>query len=184
MRGFKKLPWGLDIFTLLAVVALVTVVYLCALPETLHSLQHRKSNAADLMGQTHELIVREGMLFGSLVQATDDKTAVRLRRQLMENERRFHEIASAFSDELPEANPDIEAMTTQFDHMAAAGWRAAAAAPRTSPEERETLLDGAFTRDLDELRNNSDRMQLSLQRPDAASHSQARNSVPRATFSL
>src|SRR5579859_7541543 len=106
MRGFKKFPVGPDILSLLAVVARATVVYLCSLPETFHSLSHRKANAAELMAHARELIVKEGSLFASLVHAADDQAGSRIRQQLVDNERAFHDIASEFSSELPEATND------------------------------------------------------------------------------
>jgi hypothetical protein len=151
MRSFNKFPIGPDVLSLVGVIALVAVVYLCSLPETFHSLSHRKANAAQLMGHARELIVKEGALFASLIHAADEQAGARLRQQLLDNERSFHDIASEFSSELPEAGGDIETMVGRFDRLAAAGWRAAAVAPQSSPEARETLLDGDFAKDQDEL---------------------------------
>jgi hypothetical protein len=184
MRGFKKYSVGRDILSLLAVIALVVVVYLCGLPATVHSLSHRKANAAELMGRAHELIVKEGSLFASLVDAADESATARLRQQLVDNERAFHDIASEFTSELPEASSDIDGMVGLFDHLAATGWRAAAVAPQSSPEERETLLQGDFAKALEELRSSSERIQLSLQRHDAALRSQAGHPQPRSTVAL
>lgn len=161
MRSFNKFPVGPDILTLLAVVALVTIVYLCSLPETFHSLSHRKANAADLMAHARELIVKEGTLFSSLVHA-EEQGAAKVRQQLVENERAFHDIASEFSSELPEATNDIEGMVSLFDHLAAAGWRAAAVAPQSSPAERDMLLGGNFAKVLAELRTSSERIEQTL----------------------
>ena len=164
MRRFNKFPVGLDILSLLAVVALVTVVYLCSLPEMFYSLSHRKANAAGLMGHARELIVKEGTLFASLVHAADDSAGAKLRQQLVDNERAFHDIASEFSSELPEATSDIERVVSLFDHLAATGWRAAAVAQQSSPEERGALLDGNFAKALEELRTSSEHIEQSLQK--------------------
>lgn len=184
MRRFNKFPVGPDVLSLVAVVALVTIVYLCSLPETFHSLSHRKADAAELMGHARELIVKEGSLFTSLVQAADEQGSARIRQRLVDNERAFHDIASEFSSELPEATNDIESMVSLFDHLAATGWRAAAAAPQASPQEREALLDGTFAQALEELRSSSERIELSLQRHDAALRSQAVRPVAKGTISL
>ena len=168
MRGFKKFPVGPDVLALLGVLALVVVVYLCGLPETFHSLSHRRANEAELMSHAHEMIIKEGTLFASLVHAADESATARLRQQLVDNERAFHDIASEFTSELPEASSAIDGMVSLFDHLAAAGWSAAAVAPQSSPEEREALLDGNFAKTLEELRISSERLQLSLERHDAA----------------
>jgi len=162
MRSFNKFPVGPDVLSLVGVIALVAVVYVCSLPDTFHSLSHRKASAAQLVGHAHDLIVKEGALFASLVHAADETSGARLRQQLVDNERAFHDIASEFSSELPEATSDIEAMVGQFDRLAAAGWRAAAVAPQSSPEDRETLLDGSFAKALEELRTGSDHIEQSL----------------------
>jgi hypothetical protein len=162
MRSFNKFPVGLDVLSFLGVIVLVAVVYLCSLPGTFHSLSHRKASAAQLVGHAHELIVKEGALFASLVHAADEPSGAKLRQQLVDNERAFHDIASEVSSELPEAAGDIETMVGEFDRLAAAGWRAAAVAPQSSPEERETLLDGAFAKALEELRTGSDHIEQSL----------------------
>ena len=163
MRSFNKFPVGPDILSLLAVVALGAIIYVCSLPETFHSLSHRRANAAELMGHARELSVREGALFISLVHA-QDQGAAKIRQQLVENERAFHDIASEFSSELPEATHDIEGMVSLFDHLAAAGWRAAAVAPQSSPEEREALLGGNFAKVVEELRTSFERIEQTLKR--------------------
>jgi hypothetical protein len=163
MRSSKKIPVWSDILSLLAVVVLVTIVYLCSLPQMFHSLSHRKANAAELLVHARELTVKEAALFSSLVHA-EEQGAAKIRRQLVENERAFHDIVSEFSSELPEATKDIEAMVSLFDHLAAAGWRAAAVAPQSSPEERDALLGGKFAKVLEELRTNSERIEQTLKR--------------------
>ena len=166
MRGFKKFPVGPEILSMLALIALVTVVYLCSLPETFHSLAHRKANAAGVMGHARERVVREGVLFGSLVRTTDQAAMAKLRQELVDNERDFHDLVAEAIDELPEAGADVEAIISQFDHLSAAGWKAAATAPQMQPEERRSLLDGAFVRELDELRSGVERIELGLQHRD------------------
>lgn len=168
MRGFKKFPVGPEILSMLALIALVTVVYLCSLPETFHSLAHRKANAAEMMGHARERVVREGVLFGSLVRTADQTAIAKLRQDLVDNERDFHDVVAEAIDELPEAGADVEAVIGQFDHLSAAGWRAAAMAPQLHPEERRSLLDGAFARELDELRSDVERIELGLQRREAS----------------
>ncbi len=162
MRSLNKFPVGPDILSLVGVIALVATVYLCSLPETFHSLSHRKASAAQLVGHAHELIVKEGALFASLVHAADETSGAKLRQQLLDNERAFHDIASEFSSELPEATSDIEAMVGEFDRLAAAGWRAAAVAPQSSPEERGSLLDGTFAKSFEELRDDALRIEQTL----------------------
>ncbi len=55
MRSVKNnSSFGSDLFFLMAAVALMTVVYLCGLPDTFHSLSISKANAASLMGQATE----------------------------------------------------------------------------------------------------------------------------------
>ncbi|HMA48133.1 MAG TPA: hypothetical protein VKP60_00195 [Magnetospirillaceae bacterium] len=184
MRRFNKFPVGPDVLSLVAVIALVTIVYLCSLPETFHSLSHRKANAAELMGHARELIVKEGDLFTALMRAADEQGSAKIRQHLVDNERTFHDIASEFSSELPEATNDIESMVSLFDHLAASGWRAAAAAPQSPPEERETLLDGNFAKALEELRGSAERIELSLQRHDAALRSQAVRPAAKGTVSI
>lgn len=168
MRGFKKFPVGPEILSMLALIALVTVVYLCSLPETFHSLAHRKANAAEMMGRARERVVKEGVLFGSLVRTADQAAIARLRQELVDNERDFHDIVAEAIDELPEAGADVEAVISQFDHLSADGWRAAATAPQLPPEERRSLLDGAFVRELDELRSGVERIELRLQRQEGS----------------
>ena len=167
MRILRKFPVGPDVLTLSAVLALVAVVYLCSLPATFQSLSHRKAGAAELMGQAREHIVKEGGLFTSLVHAADDSASAKLRQQLVDNERAFHEAVSEIASELPEAKTDIEALVSRFDHLAATGWQAAAMAPQSPPEAREELLEGAFAQTLDELRDESQKMELSLHAHDA-----------------
>ena len=167
MRILRKFPVGPDVLTLSAVFALIAVVYLCSLPATFHSLSHRKAGAAELMGQAREHIVKEGSLFNALVHVTDDSGAAKLRQQLVDNERAFHEAASEIATELPESRSEIETMASRFDHLAATGWQAAAMAPQSAPEAREELLEGAFTQTLDELREESQKMELSLHAHDA-----------------
>jgi hypothetical protein len=162
MRSFRKFPVGPDILTLLAVLAMAGVVYLCALPGTFQFLSTRHAGAAELMGQAREHIVKEGSLFTSLVHAADDTAAAKLRQQLVDNERAFHDVASEVASDLPEAKTKIETMVNRFDHMAASGWRAAAMAPQSTPEARETLLEGVFAESLEELRQQSERMELEL----------------------
>jgi len=53
-------------------------------------------------------------------------------------------------------------MVGEFDRLAAAGWRAAAVALQSSPQDRETLLDGPFAKALDDLRAGSDHIEHSL----------------------
>jgi hypothetical protein len=162
MRSFTKFRILPDILSIIAVVALATVVYLCSRPETFHSLSHRKANAAVLMGHAGELVTREGALFASLVRAADEQSAVKLRQQLVDNERAFHDLASEFSSDLPEDTAAINDMVSQFDHLAAAGWRAAGIAPQSTPEERETLLDANFTKTEDDLRAGCESLEASL----------------------
>jgi hypothetical protein len=162
MRSFNKFPVGPDILSVLAVVALVTVVYLCSLPGTFQSLSHRKANGAVLMGHARELIVKEGALFASLVYAADEQASTKVRQQLVDNERSFHDVASEFSSDLPEAAVDVDSLVSLFDHVAAVGWRAAAVAPQASPEERERLLDGNFAKSLEDLRGTAERIETSL----------------------
>lgn len=162
MRSFNKFRVFPDVLSLLAVVALVIVVYLCSLPETFHSLSHRRANAAELMGHAREMVVKEGALFASLVRAADEQAAVRLRQQLVDNERAFHDTASEFSSDLPESAGEVDNLVSQFDHLAAAGWRAAGIAPQSTPEERETLLDASFTKTLEDLRDSCESFESSL----------------------
>lgn len=159
MRRFNKFPMGTDLLSLLAILSLVTVVYLCSLPEILYSLPHRKASAALRMGHARELIVKEGALFASLVRAADEQSGARLRQQLLDNERAFHDIAGQLSSELPEAASDVETLVGQFDRLAAAGWRDATVAAQSSPEEREELLDGNFAEELDNLRGDAGRLE-------------------------
>jgi hypothetical protein len=167
MRAFRSFPIGPDVLTLSAVVALAAIVYLCSLPATFQSLSHRKAGAAELMGQAREHVVKEGSLFSALVHVSDDSAAAKLRQQLVDNERGFHEAASEISSELPEAKSEIDTMVTRFDHLAAAGWQAAALAPQSLPEARDDLLNGAFAQALEELRDQSSKMELSLHAHDA-----------------
>src|SRR5579859_5201599 len=97
MRRFTTFPVGPDLLTLAAVVALAAIVYLCSLPSTFQSLSHRQAGAAELMGQVRERIVKEGNLFSELVRAADDQSSSKLRQQLVDNERGFHEAASEFA---------------------------------------------------------------------------------------
>ena len=164
MRGFKKGSIvGPDVLFLLAAITLVTVVYLCGLPETFHSLSHRKANAAELMGQANERIVREGSLFAALVQAPDAIAIDRLREQLLANERAFHDITTECMVELPEAQVDIEEMTGRFDRLASTGWQTLSQALSNPPSSREGLLEGKFAQAYDELRRNSRHFEQSLQ---------------------
>ena len=174
MRGFKKIPVVPEILSMVALIALVTVVYLCSLPETFHSLAHRKASTADMMGRARDHVVREGVLFVSLIYAADPAAIAKLRQQLVDNERCFHTIAAAAIDELPEAAADVEIVAGQFDHMSAAGWRAAAVAPQASPEDRRALLDSLFARELDEVRSGVERIELGLQRHDATFRGEVR----------
>ena len=166
MRVFKKFPVGPEILSMLALIALVTVVYLCSLPETFHSLSHRKANAAEMLAHARERVVREGALFTSLIHSTDPAGIAKLRQQLVDNEREFHDMTSETIAELPEVAADVEIATGMFDHVSAAGWRAAAQAPQLEPEERRPLLEGTFKRELDELRSAIERIELGLQRHD------------------
>jgi len=168
MRVFKKFSAGADILTLAAILALVGVVYLCSLPSTFPSLSNRRLGAAELMGQAREHIVKEGGLFVSLVHAADDTAAAKLRQQLVDNERAFHEVVSEVASDLPEARTKIETMASRFDHLADSGWQAASMAPKSAPEVRENLLQGAFAEALEELREESERMELDLRAHDAA----------------
>ena len=164
MRSYKKgAVIGPDLVFLLAAIALVTVVYLCGLPEAFHSLSHRKANAAELMVQAHARIEREGDMFAALVHTPDPVDAGRLRERLLANERAFHDIVAEASSELPEAQTDIDDVKDQFDHLAVAGWQAAEQAMHSSPAVRESLLDGKFARAYDELRSNSKQFEQSLQ---------------------
>ena len=170
MRRDNTFSVALDILSLLGVIALVTVVYLCSLPETFESLCHRQAIAAGLAVHARELSVKEGALFASLIHAADETSAAKLGQQLADNERAFHAIAARFESELPEATGEMENLIGQFDHLAAAGWRAAAVAQQSSPEERETLLDGNFANALDDLHGASEHIVASLQRKDVAQH--------------
>jgi hypothetical protein len=166
MRRFTTFPVGPDLLTLAAVLALATVVYLCSLPSTFQSLSNRQAGAAELMGQVREHIVKEGQLFSSLVRAGDDQ-ASKLRQQLIDNERGFHEAASEFANELPEDKAEIESLVSRFDHLAATGWQAAATSSQTPPEARQDLLDGAFSQTLEDLRDESQKIELGLHAQDA-----------------
>jgi hypothetical protein len=169
MRGYKRGSIiGPDLIFLLGAISLVTVVYLCGLPEAFHSLSHRKANAAELMTQAHERIVREGDLFAGLVHAPDGVTSGRLRERLLDNERAFHDIAAAAAVQLPEAQVEIGVVTGQFDLLAATGWQAVQQAQESSPSARESLLDGKFARTFDELRTNSRQFEQSLQIRDGS----------------
>ncbi len=159
---------------MLALIALVTVVYLCSLPETFHSLSHRKANAAEMMGHAREHVLKEGALFSSLVHAADQAAITRLRQQLVDNEREFHDISSEVISELPEVAADVETVTSLFDHLSATGWRAAAVAPQMPPEDRRALLDGPLARELDELRSSVEKIELNLQNHDAAYRNEVR----------
>ena len=132
MRIFKKSPVGPEILSMLALIALVTVVYLCSLPETFHSLSHRKANAVEMMGHAREHVLKEGALFASLVHAADQRAIARLRQQLVDNEREFHDISSEVISELPEVAADVETITSLFDHLSATGWRADKPSPKKS----------------------------------------------------
>lgn len=168
MRRFTNFPVGPDLLTLAAVVALACVVYLCSLPSTFQSLSHRQAGAAELMGQVRERIVKEGQLFSALVRAGEEQASSKLRQQLIDNERGFHEAASEFATELPEDKAEIESLVSRFDHLAATGWQAAATASQSSPETRQDLLEGAFSQTLEELRDESQKIELSLHAQDAA----------------
>ena len=185
MRIFKKFPVGPEILSMLALIALVTVVYLCSLPETFHSLSHRKANAAEMMAHARERVVKEGVLFASLVHAADQAAVTKLRQQLVDNEREFHDLTAETIAELPEAAADVEIATGLFDHVSAAGWRAASTAPQMEPEQRRAVLEGAFARDLDELRSKIERIELGLQRHDVNYNpGEVRRSVDTGTRSL
>lgn len=164
MRGYRRGSIiGPDLIFLLGAVTLVTVVYLCGLPEAFHSLSHRKANAAELMVQAQQRILREGDLFAALVAAPDEVKAGRLRERLLDNERAFHGIVAEAARELPEAQTALDAVTGQFDQLAATGWLAAQQAPQSPPALREALLDGKFAQAFDELRVNSRQFEQSLQ---------------------
>jgi len=163
MRILKKSPIGPEILSMLALIALVTVVYLCSLPETFHSLTHRKANAAEMMGHAREHVLKEGALFASLVHAADQSAITKLHQKLVDNEREFHDITSEVISELPEVAADVETVTSLFDHLSATGWRAASVAPQSSPEDRRAMLDGPLARELDELRSSVEKIELSLQ---------------------
>jgi hypothetical protein len=168
MRRFTTFPVGPDVLTLAAVFALAVLVYLCSLPSTFQSLSHREAGAAELMGQARERIVKEGALFASLVRAADESSAAKLRQQLIDNERSFHEVASEFAAELPENKSQVETLVSRFDSLAAAGWQAAATAPNSPTEARQDLLQGTFSQTLEELRDESQRIELSLHAHDAS----------------
>src|SRR5579859_1225464 len=168
MRRFTTFPVGPDLLTAAAVIALAAVVYLCSLPSTFQSLSHRQAGAAELMGQAREHIVKEGSLFAALVRAPDDQAGSKLRQQLVDNERGFHEVASEFATQLPENKSEVESMVSRFDHLAATGWQAAATASQSPPESRLELLEGAFAKTLEELRDESQKIELNLHAQDSA----------------
>lgn len=167
MRRFITFPIGPDVLTVAAVLALAGLVYLCSLPSTFQSLSHRQAGAAGLMGQARERIVEEGQHFAALVRAADWHEADRLGQRLAENERLFHEVASQVANELPEAKQQLDSLTTRFDRLSALGRRAAADAPQNPPETRQDLLEGDFSQSLEELREDSQRMELRLHAHEA-----------------
>jgi hypothetical protein len=120
------------------------------------------------MGQARESIVTEGRLFVSLVHAANDGTAAKLRQELLDNERSFHEVASEIAGDLPEDRSKIEMMVSRFDHLAATGWQAAATALQMPSDARDDLLAGDFAQTLDELRDQSEKMELGLHAHDAS----------------
>ena len=168
MRRIADFPLGPDLLTLAAVFALAAVVYLCSLPSTFQSLSHRHAGAAELMGRAREQVVKEGKLFSQLVRADDDQTASKLRQQLVDNERGFHEVAFDFVSQMPEDRDEINSMVSRFDHLAAVGWQAAAAASQTPPEARQDLLQGVFAQMLEKLREDSQALELALHAQDSA----------------
>jgi hypothetical protein len=127
-----------------------------------------------MMGHARQHVLKEGALFASLVHAADQAAIARLRQQLVDNEREFHDISSEVISELPEVAADVETVTSLFDHLSATGWRAAAAAPQMAPEERRALLDGPLARELDELRSGIEKIELSLQSHDATYRDEVR----------
>lgn len=158
MRQFTSLSANPDLWTLAAVAGLAAMVYFCSLPSTFPSLSHRHAGAAEMMDEARERIVKEGSLFFELVRAPDDLAAAKLREQLVENERAFHDAASGFAAEWPKDGSEIDSLVSRFDHLAATGWQAAAIAPQSSPDSRLDLLAGDFSKTLGELREESQKI--------------------------
>jgi len=162
MRGSPKLPVIPDILSLLAIVALVTVVYLCSLPQTFHSLSHRKADAAQLLVTARNHIIKEGALFGQLAESGEDEARLKLRSDLHDNERRFHDISLQVTNTLPEAKSAIDQLVSEFDSLADTGWQA----DKEAGEGRQHIMQSRFFPALNELRDRSEAIEHNLHRQD------------------
>jgi hypothetical protein len=176
MRGFKQATFVSDVLSVLAIAALVTVVHLCSLPQSVHSPSARKADAAELLIEAQDHLNKEGALFSALVGAHDWNSADELRQALHDNERRFHVLTAAVAEKLPEAGGDIEAIITDFDSLSAAGWQAEKAVRRDAPMEAVAVMQSRFFPVLEELRGRTQAIGRSLHLRDI--HDERSNPAP------
>jgi hypothetical protein len=151
MRGPHKFPVLPDVLALLAIVALVTVVYLLNLPQNMHALSHRKAIAVELLAGAREAVGKEGALFAALAGATDQDNREQLRKAALENERRFHEAVAAVSGKMPEAKAEMEDLSRQFDELVGFGWKAEEAGRRGAFSDAQSMLESEFVPVLKQL---------------------------------
>jgi hypothetical protein len=128
MRGFFKFPEFPDLISFLAVAGLLTAVYLASLPQSYHSLSHRKAAEVDMLAEAQDRIDKEGALFIAMVAAHDLDSRDILRQAVVDNDRQFLELCQAMLANLPEARNEFVALRGQYIQMSSAGWRAEAAA--------------------------------------------------------
>ena len=169
MRGIKKLTFVPDVLSVMAIAALVTVVYLCSLPQNFHSLSQRKADVAGLLVEAQDDLNKEGALFSALVGAEDWNSADELRQALQDNERRFHALTAAVAEKLPEAGGELQAIVTEFDGLAAVGWQAEKAVRQDAPVEAVAVMQSRFFPVLDQLRDRTQAIGRNL-RPEDIHH--------------
>ena len=148
-RGnFFLLP---DLISVLAIVGLGLVVYLSSIPQTMHSVAHRRTAAIELLAAARESIDKEGALVSALVVAADRDSRDMLRQAATDNERHFHESINCVAAKLPDLKTVISKLTTDFDALVELGHSADEAARRDAMDEAQSILRDRFLLSLKQL---------------------------------
>jgi hypothetical protein len=152
-----------DLLSLLAIAALAVVVYLCSLPQTMHSAAHRRTAAIELLAAARESIEKERALIPALVVAADRDSREMLRQAALDNERHFHESVDCVAAKMPDLKGEVKELAGQFDALVALGRSADDAARRDAMGEAQDIVQDHLLPALKQLGARAQAMESGLQ---------------------
>jgi len=167
MRGLRFFRLC-DLLTLLAIFVLVSIVYLCSLPQAAHSLAHRRAGAIETLAAARLALDKEAALIPALVVAADSDSRTLLRDAVTENERRFRQAIDQVMADLPEAGNDVGELSGRFDLVAELGRNAVLTARSASVGEAQNLVRDRFLPALKEVATKAHLIENNLHLQDCA----------------